>query len=72
MRPGEDPRTWLARAVADLEAVKRRHHGCWRYAFILGGSVNRRVIVPALERTSYPRIPSGLDPEPLTMALPIP
>jgi hypothetical protein len=72
VRPGEDPRTWLARAVADLEAVKRRHHGCWRYAFILGGSVNRRVIVPALERTSYPRIPSGLDPEPLTMALPIP
>lgn len=69
MRQGEDPRDWLARAFAELEAVKRRHRGCWRYALVIGGSSNRRVITPALPRTPYPRIPTGLEPEPLTIPL---
>lgn len=41
-RAGQSPAEWLAQAIDDVGCLKLRHRGCHRYAFALGGRVERR------------------------------
>ncbi|WP_159599215.1 Mom family adenine methylcarbamoylation protein [Agromyces humi] len=52
---GENPKTWLARALHDIGATKLRHPGNHRYAWALGTPAQRRHTRFGLEQTAYPK-----------------
>lgn len=57
-RAGESPRAWLSDALDDLDAVKVRHPGNYRYAWKIGTRAQRRGVHIAPPRTAYPK-PAG-------------
>jgi hypothetical protein len=60
-RAGEQPTDWLRSVLVDMGATKVRHPGDYRYAWRIGGRVERRkpILVP---RTGYPKPDTGRAP----------
>lgn len=58
-RAGVPVKAWLPGALAELHVTPVRHPGCYRYAWQLGGRVERRAHPIALPRTPYPKPASG-------------
>lgn len=54
-RAGQDPRSWLREALAELQVQKVRHPGNYRYAWPLGTPSQRRRVRIALPATTYPK-----------------
>jgi hypothetical protein len=54
-RAGENPSSWLRRALDDMAVSKIRHPGNFRYAWPLGSPSDRRRARIGLERTPYPK-----------------
>lgn len=61
-RAGQDPRTWLKQALADLDAARVRHPGNFRYAWPLGDPASRRRIRITAPATRYPKPDTDLLP----------
>lgn len=55
-RAGENPTTWLRRALEDVGTVRVRHPGNYRYAWPLGRTRSERRTVIAMPRTGYPKM----------------
>jgi hypothetical protein len=68
-RAGVSVRAWLPGALQELHVTPLRHPGCYRYAWQLGGRVERRAHPIALPRTPYPKPGDGRAGE--QMQLPI-
>jgi hypothetical protein len=58
-RPGESGTAWLAHALADAGVRRVRHHGAYRYAFVLGSDRERRAL-----RRDLAKLPAALAPRP--------
>jgi hypothetical protein len=61
-RAGQDPRAWLKQALVDLNVVRVRHPGNFRYAWPLGDRRARRLVRIAPTPTSYPKADRDLLP----------
>lgn len=55
MRAGENPTSWLNRALETVGATRIRHRGNHRYAFALGNKTERRRVRIALPGSAYPK-----------------
>lgn len=61
-RAAQDPRDWLRQALVDLEVIKVRHPGNWRYAWALGTPAQRRRVQFKTPATTYPKAARDLIP----------